>query len=97
VFDTNASKELLQFYRASGGEWKVYNITAALDGLFVEGTPTPIVTPSNKELLVFDTDTSKELVQFYRTSGGEWKVYNITAALDGVFFEGIATPIFMSS
>jgi hypothetical protein len=30
-----------------------------------------------------DADIGKELVNFYRTSGGEWRVYNITAAVPG--------------
>jgi hypothetical protein len=83
VFAADTNKELVNFYRTSGGEWKVYNITAAVSGNpDILGVPNPIVTSSG-ELLVFAADSSSELVSFYRTSGGEWKVYNITAVVPG--------------
>jgi hypothetical protein len=83
VFAADTNKELVSFYRTSGGEWKVYNITEAVAGNpDILGVPNPIMTSSG-ELLVFAADASSELVSFYRTTGGEWKIYNITAAVPG--------------
>ncbi len=39
---------------------------------------TPIVTSSG-ELLDFAGDTNNELFSFYRTTGGEWEVFDVTA------------------
>jgi hypothetical protein len=92
VFARDTNSELVQFYANSGGEWKVFNITAYVPGSPpLVGSPKPLETKSG-ELLVFSVDSNNELVSFYRTRTGEWKLFNITAYLGGVHVLGTTTP-----
>jgi hypothetical protein len=86
VFARNALGELLDFARTTGGEWKAYDLTAMSNGNpTITNTPMPILAPGGPggEPMAFASDPSNELLSFARTTGGEWKAWNITAMSNG--------------
>ena len=97
-FTTNASGELLEHYRESGGAWKVVNITSIANGSpHIAGVPAPFQTASG-ELVVFARGSSSgatgELLQFYREAGGGWKVISVTSSANGTpWIGGDPAPI----
>jgi formylmethanofuran dehydrogenase subunit D len=83
VFARTTNNELISFLREPSGAWSVYNETAVVPGNpKILGTPKPMITSAG-ELLVFARTTNNELVNFQRSPGGVWSIYNETAVVPG--------------
>ncbi len=79
VYGTNA-RELIEFFKPSGGNWQATDVTNSLPANKVFGAPSVYITPSgDRHILQINEDG--EVVEYYRNQGEPWSTQNITLSL----------------